>query len=121
MANSVSFKANYEREIYENKISQLEQCYNDLDVELDELIRLREGMYTFWEDEVAQKTALVLLEEISKVRAAMEDTKESIFNYKTIVERMGSQAQASADAVDAILENVSKPIGSVLDMINMGD
>lgn len=78
----------YSQAQYQAKITELEGYYNQLSQHLATMQDLKNQMYTFWEDENAQKAGQVLAEEIRHVTTTMDRTHETIAFYKSSIEKL---------------------------------
>ena len=78
----------YTKAQYQAKITELEGYYNQLAQHLARMQELKSQMFNFWDDANAQKTGLILSNEIRSVQNAMDRTSDTLTFYKSAIDKL---------------------------------
>lgn len=104
------FVFNYTKDVYENKISELETSIARLNEHLDTLRDLKSQIPQFWEDDNARETAQALDKTIRKVEQQMSTAESLMQTLRTAV-----------NSLDSSKEELHKSIEDALGLLNLLD
>ena len=93
----------YTKGQYLAKLTELENYYSQLDTHLTRLKELKDQMYNFWDDSNAQKTGLILSQQIRYVQTTMDHVNYAITLYKSTVEKLDGANLNVGDILDTVL------------------
>lgn len=105
IASNYVFK--YTKSEYEQKITELERAYANLDEHKTNLINLRSQIPTFWKDAAGQETSRALNDTIGQTEREMQTVKKFIELFRTTVTELDESQNKISTTIDELQKLIS--------------
>ena len=99
----MSVIVNYAKKDYDAKITQLEGYNNLLNEHLGKMRELKGQIKEFWSDDNTETTVMILHEMILKTERTMDDVKENLIFYRSIVDKLEGVNNSSKGVLEEAL------------------